>query len=78
MYVYALHLNSTTLWAYPPSTKDGDQRRRLIGTFISSTVKAVLSGHSKIDKTNILTTNGSQMKAERIAECSPWSILQYF
>ena len=23
-------------------------------------------------------TNGSLMKVERIAECSPWSILQYF
>ena len=26
----------------------------------------------------ILTTNGSLMKVERIAECSSWSILQYF
>ena len=34
----------------------------------------------KIDKTNILMTNGSLMKVESIAECSPcpWSILQYF
>ena len=35
----------------------------------------------KIDKTNILMTNGSLvmlMKVERIAECSPWSCLQYF
>ena len=23
-------------------------------------------------------TNGNLMKVERIAECSPWSILQYF
>ena len=23
-------------------------------------------------------TNGSLMKVERIAECSPWGILQYF
>ena len=42
------------------------------------TVKSILSGHSKIDKTKILLTNGSLMKAESIAECSPWSILQYF
>ena len=35
-----------------------------------STVKPVLSGHSKIDKTNVLKTNGSLMKAESIAECS--------
>ena len=45
---------------------------------IYSTVKPVLSGHSKIDKTNILMTNGSLMMVESIAECSPWSILQYF
>ena len=41
-------------------------------------IKSVLSGHSKIDKTKILMTNGSLMKVESIAECSPWSILQYF
>ena len=45
----------------------------------SNTVKPVLSGHSKIDKTKILMTNGSLMKIESIAECSlPWSILHYF
>ena len=33
----------------------------------------------KIDKTKILMTNGSLMKVKKgIAECSPWSILQYF
>ena len=42
------------------------------------TVKPVLNGHSKIDKSKILMTNGSKMKVESIAECSPWSILQYF
>ena len=31
----------------------------------------------KIDKTKILMTDGSLMKFESIAECSPWSILQY-
>ena len=35
------------------------------------TVKPVLSGHLKIDKTKILMTNGSKMKVESIAECSP-------
>ena len=35
-----------------------------------STVKPVLSGHSKIDKTKILLTNSSLMKVESIAECS--------
>ena len=34
------------------------------------TVKPVLSDHSKIDKTNVLKTNGSLMKVESIAECS--------
>ena len=43
-----------------------------------NTVKPVLSGHSKIDKPKILMTNGSLMKVESIAECSPRSILQYF
>ena len=42
------------------------------------TVKPVLSGHSKIDKTQILMTNGSLMKVKSIAECSLWSIVQYF
>ena len=32
----------------------------------------------KIDKTKILMTNGSLMKVESVAECSPWSILHYF
>ena len=34
------------------------------------TVKPVLSGHSKIEKTNVIMTNGSLMKVESIAECS--------
>ena len=34
------------------------------------TVKLVLSGHSKIDKTKVLKTNGSLIKVESIAECS--------
>ena len=38
-----------------------------------STVKPVLSGHSKIDKTKILMTNGSLMKVKSIAQCSHWS-----
>ena len=43
-----------------------------------STVKPVLSGHLKTDKTKVLMENGSLMKVESIAECSLWSILQYF
>ena len=33
-------------------------------------VKPVLSGHSKIDKTKDLKTDGSLMHVESIAECS--------
>ena len=39
------------------------------------TVEPVLSGHLKIDKTKVLMENGSLLKVESIAECSPWSIL---
>ena len=42
------------------------------------TVKTVLSDHLKADKTKVLMENGSLMEVESIAECSPWSILQYF
>ena len=40
--------------------------------------KPVLSGHSKVNKRKILMTNCSFKQVESIAECSPWSILQYF
>ena len=40
--------------------------------------KTCLKATEKKDKTKILITIGSLMKVERIAECSPWSILQYF
>ena len=47
--------------------------------YVICTVKPVIRGHSKIDKTKVLRTNGSLMKVERIAECSlEESILQYF
>ena len=35
-----------------------------------STVKPVLRGRSKMDKTKVLKTTGSLMKVESIAECS--------
>ena len=47
-------------------------------TVSDNTVKPVLSGHLKIDKTNVLMKNGILMEAESIAERSPWGILQYF
>ena len=53
-------------------------KKRLFISRTDSTVKPVLSGHSKISKMKIVMTNGSLMKVESIAECSPWSILQYF
>ena len=37
---------------------------------IFSTVRPVLSVHSKIDKIKVLNDNGSLMKVESIAECS--------
>ena len=40
------------------------------------TVKPVLSGHLKIDKTKVVMENGSLMKDESIAEC--WSIENQF
>ena len=43
-----------------------------------STVKPVLSSHLKIDKNKVLMENDSLMVVKSIAECSPWSILQYF
>ena len=45
---------------------------------VVGTVKPVLSGLSKIDKTKILMTNGSIMKVKSISVGSPWSILKYF
>ena len=42
-----------------------------MNALIECAVKPVLSGHSKIDKTNILMTNSILMKVESIAECSP-------
>ena len=44
----------------------------------SQNSKTCLKQPLKKDKTKILITNGSLMKVESIAECSPWSILQYF
>ena len=43
-----------------------------------NTVKPVLRGHSKLDKTKILMTNGNLMKVKSIAESSKGSILHYF
>ena len=34
------------------------------------TVKPVLSGHTKIDRTKVVKTNGSLMEVKSIVECS--------
>ena len=39
--------------------------------YFTITVKPMYNDHSKIDKTKILMTNGSLIKVESIAECSP-------
>ena len=46
------------------------QTSTTIISLFKNTVKPVLSGHSKKDKTKVLKTNGSLMKVESIAECS--------
>ena len=38
---------------------------------LSSTVKPVQNGHSKIDKTKILMTNGSLMKGQKYCRMLP-------
>ena len=43
-----------------------------------TTVKPVLNGHSKIDKTKVLKTNGSLMKVESITECSLGAVCNTF
>ena len=49
-------------------------------TFNGSSVysKTCLKRPIKINKTKVLMANGRLMKVESFAECSPWSILQYF
>ena len=42
--------------------------QQLLVSILHNTVKPVQNGHSKIDKTMILMTNGSLMKVESIAE----------
>ena len=42
----------------------------LLKLLYSKTCPPVLRGHSKIDQTKVLKTNGSLMKVKNIAECS--------
>ena len=45
---------------------------------ILNTVNPVLSGHSKRDQKLAFKTHYRLMQVKSIAECSHWSILQYF
>ena len=51
-------------------TKEVWYEAKTTGTDFNSTVKPVLSGHSKIDKTKVLKTDVSLMQVRCIAECS--------
>ena len=46
--------------------------------YISTTVKPVLSGHSKRKPKTIFKNDDRLRHVKSIAECSNWSILQYF
>ena len=60
--------------SYSKSTNSTKQKVHVGSQYSKICLKQPL----KKDKTKILFTFGSLMKVERIAECSPWSILQYF
>ena len=49
-------------------TTEREEGHTLFNLINAHTVKPVLSGHSKIDQTKILMTNGSLMKVESIEE----------
>ena len=54
------------------------RKRKLVAFLVLSyrcTVKPVLCGLLKIDKTTVLMENGSLMKVESIAECSHFGVL---
>ena len=60
--------------SYSESTNSTKQKVHVGSQYSKTCLKQPL----KKDKTKILITNVGLMKVERIAECSPWSILQYF
>ena len=68
-YTYTLNevILSNDKEAWCPSKQDSSMQTEpsdTSGNSKQNTVKAVLSGHSKIDKTQVLKTNGSLMKVE--------------
>ena len=60
--------------SYSESTNSTKQKVHIGNQYSKTCLKQPL----KKDKTEILLTNVSLIKVERIAEYSPWSILQYF
>ena len=60
--------------SYSKSTNSTKQKVHVGSQYSKTCLKQPL----KKDKTKILITNGSLMDVESIAECSTWSILQYF
>ena len=75
--VFAVCIRKLWILRYPMNT----QRRLILLGWIARLIysKTCLKRpRKKKDKTQILMTNGSLMQVKSIAECSPWSILQYF
>ena len=54
------------------------QKSCSLNTPAAYTVKPVLSCRLKVYKKKVLMDKCNLMKVESTAECSPWSILQYF
>ena len=68
-----------SLFSPPYMTLYGfNSNQRRFHSYANNTVKPVLSGHSKIEKTKNLMANGSLMKVESNAECSPGAFCNTF
>ena len=72
------HYIRRALYSLPNISVREKGSNALLIVVVSVYSKTCVKRPLKIDKTKILMTNGSLMKVERVAECSPWSILQYF
>ena len=61
------------IWVFTvcKSTRLRVSRIQWVNGGFGHTVKPVLNGHSKIDKTKVLKTDDHLMPAKSIAECSP-------
>ena len=77
-----LYTSKHFIWQY----LDIDRKNTICCTQCVRRIQLIWANYSKtcliwplkIDKTKIVMTNDSLMKVESIAECYPWSILQYF